>query len=913
MTRRILPFFLMLISLPLFAQVDRASLTAVVLDQSQTPIPGVTVTLTRPDTGFSTVMVTDSSGSARFTTLAPGTYSVEFALEGFASMTRNQVVLRVGENARVGVEMRAAASEAITVTADSPIVDVFKTDSSTNITPEQIESLPVADRDFQRLAFLSPGVQRERGAFRFIGGGPVIGAGGNASQSTILVNGVDLTDPALGLARTRFSQDAIREFRVIANRFDTEIGGSAGGALSIVTKSGTNDIHGNVFGFFRDDSLREQGSLEQQKNDYNRTQFGFTLGGPVMRDKLFYFGSAEQINEDNVVLFRPGGAYASTARDIKHPFEQTLLFGSADVLISGQQTAGVRVVYENFKEDNFRVGGIVDVSAGQTLERKNWNATFEHNWALSTNSSNAARVQFGGRRYFEPTNSDGVGEWFSQGNTLQRGGNILGDLLGEGTTWEIRDTLNHHLNVGRSTHDFKGGLSFQHIEERSRIDTFQSGLFIYVTDTRALPLAYLYGVGSSDVETDTNLYGFFVEDAWRPTTKLLVNLGVRYDLDTNGNNPDFEHPLVPNGRDTDTDNFQPRFSFSYDLMGNGRNVLRGGAGIFTGRFLLVPSFAELQQNGITGRVNYTRLNGALFGVPALTLDVNNPTTTGIVLKPGIALLSPTLESPESTQASLGYTMKLGSSRLYLDGEAIYVEGDNEIIIRDINFNPTGTPRRPNTNYDQINMYTNEGHSKYQAFVLSLNGNLRQRDLVTASVTFAEKENINDDFSPEFPFGYPNDPSNIEAEYGPSRGAEDYRFVLSGVFHLPLGLLAAPIYEYGSGQPWTHRLGYDRNADGKNSDRPAGVGRNSKEGPSFQSLAMRLSKGFAIGGFGTLEAIVEGFNILNEENFDVNSVNSAEFLSGPTAANPAGVRNPSFGTYRATLPPRELQLGLRWVF
>src|SRR5205085_8041765 len=119
--------------------------------------------------------------------------------------------------------------------------------SSTNIVPEQIESLPVQDRDFQRLAFITPGVERERGAFRFINGGPVIGAGGNASQATILVDGVDLTDPALGLARTRFSQDAIREFRVIQNRFDSEIGGSAGGAMSVVTKSGTNEIHGNAF------------------------------------------------------------------------------------------------------------------------------------------------------------------------------------------------------------------------------------------------------------------------------------------------------------------------------------------------------------------------------------------------------------------------------------------------------------------------------------------------------------------------------------------------------------------------------------------------------------------------------------------------------------------------------------------
>src|SRR6185369_7556195 len=205
--------------------------------------------------------------------------------------------------------MQAASSESITVSADVPVVDVHKTDSSTNILPEQIEQLPVPDRDFQRLAFIAPGVERERGGFR-------------------LVDGVDFTDQVNGLSRARFSQDAVREFRVITNRFDTEVGGSAGGALSIVTKSGTNDLHGTVFGFFRDASLRSKGALDLKKNDdYSRHQIGFTLGGPINKDKLFYFTSVEQINEDNIVLFRPGGVYAGQAADVSHPFDQTLLFG----------------------------------------------------------------------------------------------------------------------------------------------------------------------------------------------------------------------------------------------------------------------------------------------------------------------------------------------------------------------------------------------------------------------------------------------------------------------------------------------------------------------------------------------------------------------------------------------------------
>ena len=275
MTRRWLALLSLfaLMAVPAFSQIDKGSIEAVALDQSKAPLPGVTVTVTRPETGYEAIAVTDSSGIARFPALSPGNYEVTFALEGFAAVGAQRLPLRVGQEAKLSVVMQAAASESITVTAVAPIVDVHKTDSSTNILPEQIATLPVQGREFERLAFIAPGVQRERGSFRFIQGGPVIGAGGNASNATIFVDGVDLTDQVNGLSRARFSQDAVREFRVIANRFDTEIGGSAGGALSVVTKSGTNDLSGSVLGFFRDAALQTQGELETTKNEaYARRQ-----------------------------------------------------------------------------------------------------------------------------------------------------------------------------------------------------------------------------------------------------------------------------------------------------------------------------------------------------------------------------------------------------------------------------------------------------------------------------------------------------------------------------------------------------------------------------------------------------------------------------------------------------------------
>ena len=896
----------------LAAQVSTASVEVQVAGTDGTPLPGVTVTLRNTETGLTRVEVTGAQGTATLPALPPGTYRADIELQGFSPVTQEGVALRVGQTARLRATLSPAVTESIDVSTTVPLVDVYKTDTSTNIVPEQIESLPVPDRDFQRLAFIAPGVQRERGAFRFVTGGPVVGAGGNASQSTILVNGVDFTDAALGLSKIRFSQDAIGEFRVINNRYDAEIGGTAGGALSIVTRTGTNQIKGAAFGFYRADALRSQGALEQKKNDFSRDQYGVSVGGPIVRDRAHYFANFEQINERNITLFRPAGAYASRADDLDHPFDQSLAFLRLDQNLSEANTLGGNFVIERYREENFRVGGVNDESTGQRLDRDSWNITLEDVAVLSSGRLNELRGQTGRRKFFEPTNSQAVGEWFSSGNTLQTGANILGDLLGDGKEYELRDT--YHWSGG--AHEVKAGASYLHHQERSRIDTFQYGLFTYVTDTRALPLAYLYGEGSADVTYDTNRYAVFLQDDWRARPNLTVNAGIRYDLDDGGNNPGFTHPLVTKARPKDTNDIQPRVAFSFDPSTNGRNVFHGGVGLFNGRYLLVPAGVERQQNGITGRVSRTRVNGALLGLntPPFVLNPNDPTHTGVLLKPDISILAPELDTPESTQASLGWTRAL-TSHIFLDSSAVYAKGRKEIVIRDVNFAGNANPVRPNATYNQINQYTNEGRSEYKALILQLNGALKRGDLLTASVTVADKKNISDDFSPEFPFGYPNDPSNIDAEYGRSRADERYRFVLTGIIHLPWRLTLAPIYEYGSGQPWNHRLGYDFNGDGKNSDRPAGVERNDEDGPAFRQLSLRITKSIPILTGQSLDVIVEGFNVFNTVNYDVTSIDSAEFLSGPTLANPALPfrANPNFGRARATLPGREIQLGLRWAF
>jgi hypothetical protein len=912
-------------SAPAIAQVADAVIEVHAQDQSQAVLPGVTVTVLRPDTGYTQSGVTDATGTVRFNALQPGTYNVKVELSGFTTINEEGVTLRVGQTARVMTTLKVATvAETVNVTAEAPLVDVYKTDSSTNITPEQIQSLPVANRDFQSLAFLAPGVQRERGGYRFIGGGPVIGAGGNASQSTIMVDGVDFTDQTLGLARARFSQDAIGEFRVITNRFDTEIGGSAGGALSIVTKSGTNNLHGSVFGFFRDKGLRAKGKLDLAKVNYSRQQYGATIGGPIVKDRTHFFGSFEQVSEDSYALLRPGGAYASLAQDVKIPFNQSLFYGGLDTRMSDNQNVRLKLVYERVRQDNFRVGTVVDVNGGMHLDRNNVNVTAAHAWTLSNRSLNQLSVQAGRRKFDEPNNSTALAEYFSSGTTYQTGANIIGDQTDTGDVFEVRDTFFTRIGSGTWAQDLKFGGAWQHAKDSWAYPVYPKGLMIYVTDTRALPLLYVGATGSGDSDKSTELLSGFIQDDIRPSSGVTINIGLRYDIDTNGNNPDYTSPMMPTKRGRDTNNFQPRVGFSWDVTGNGQHVVRGGAGIFTGRFLLVPSHIETQLNGYTGRIVQQRVNGALYGIPALALDPANPSTTGIALTRDASRLGDTFVNPHATQVTAGYTVKLGRTGLFADFEGIYVKGDDEIIIRDLNWKGNGgtgcstaaASCRPNASFTQINAYTNEGRSKYKAFVASINGTIKGGHVVTAAFTVADKKNINDDFSPALT-DYASDPANIEAEWGRSRADERYRFTASAVLRLPYRFTLAPIFEYGSGQPWNRRYGYDYNGDGKSSDRKPGVAKFSENGPKFASVNLRATYGLQLGKRAKADVIAEFFNLTNRVNYDVNAltVNGAEYLSGPTLQNPsaAAVANPNFMKYTLTLPPFEAQLGVRFTF
>ena len=356
----------------------------------------------------------------------------------------------------------------------------------------------------------------------------------------------------------------------------------------------------------------------------------------------------------------------------------------------------------------------------------------------------------------------------------------------------MRDTFFTRLGRGRWAADLKAGGSWQHLSEAWTFPVYPHNLMIYVTDTRALPLLYVDATARGESTIASDLIAGFAQADLRPSPHVTLNLA----CDTTWTRRATTRTSPARCNRWRGARHQQRSAASrpvLDLSGDGRHVVRGGVGRFSGRFLLVPAASETQQNGFTGRIIQQRINGAVLGLPAFTLDAANPRTTGLPLPRDAVRLDSTLVNPQSTQVTGGYTARLGKTGLFADFEGIYVRGTDEIIVRDTNWRGNATGGRPNAAFNQINMYTNEGRSEDKAFVMSLNGTLKGGHLITASVTIADKQNISDDFSPALT-DYPNDPANLAAEYGRSRADERVRFVTSGVFRLPAHFTLAPIFD-----------------------------------------------------------------------------------------------------------------------
>jgi outer membrane receptor protein involved in Fe transport len=623
-------------------QTPTATLSGVVRDASGALVPNVKITARNASTGATRDATTDSEGRYSLTNLGPGQYDVRAERAGFKTAAQSGVILTVGGAAVLDLTIQIGeVSEIVEVKQEEPLIEPTKAELSRVVNERSIESLPIIGRNFVDFAKLSSGVAPGRentggGAFKEpdIGVGsaaaPRLTFGGQSELSTlILVDGADNIQNATGLPRVTPSQEAVREFRILNSTFLAEYGRALGGFVNIVTKSGTNRYNGSAYYFGMNDELNAQPLLTGPNPVLRQNQYGATIGGPLRKDKTFFFGSYEgqrraESNKFSSVVFNNLDAINVTKRFFGLTEETTNVLRANDYdgflakldhKVTNTNDVSIRYNLLDSTTEGF-LGGGGRASPVSTTRRNN--AVFDQSLVVSDTALltskvvNEARVQWARRTFdFTPV----VKEPDLEISNLIITGKTTSDM---DFYSESRLQLSDNLSVVSGGHAFKFGADFNNLRNTSRLDLFFPARVIFpslpaflapsptpvvfwwglangTTTRSALPIPFSQAVPSDIASLTTtrvnhNSYGFFGQDEWKATPQLTLTLGLRYDFETY---PD----LLVSRRDLN--NIQPRLGLAYSF--SPRTVVRAGFGIFNDRqFSSIGQLISVVQLGSAG-------------------------------------------------------------------------------------------------------------------------------------------------------------------------------------------------------------------------------------------------------------------------------------------------------------------------
>jgi hypothetical protein len=932
---------------PALAQATNGTLEGQVHDEQGLALPGVTVTASSAATGLSRSAATDSAGAFRMPGLPIGVYDLKAEIAGFAAQTR-KVSVNVGVTTSVEFRMTVAGqAEEVTVTAEVPLIDVRDTGVGEVVTSTQIENLPLNGRQFANLAALVPGVSLgfHTDPTKSTQFAPQV-VGGGGRNINYLIDGGDNNDDTVGGLVQNFPLDSIGEFKFETLRFRADSGRANGGALKVVTKSGTNELRGSVFEFFRDKSLNGKSFTEEEngleKGDYKKHQFGASLGGPIVKDRTHFFAAFERIQQDTSQVVNTEGLFPEKDGVFPLPVRENMMVGKINHQLNPDNYLSVRYGYN----DNSQPYG-----ASPLAPPENWgdstntfhSANLNWNSVLGNGKLNEFVFQYS---YFKNTitpNSDLPTEDFPNGVFV--GQSINTPQSTEQHKYQFRDDFT--WNMGR--HEMKAGVSF--INEPVLDITFSTGQqprYTHLEDARDAPISRISFNGSiggsgggSEAAIPNKQYALYLQDAWRVNDRLTLDLGVRYDLVT-GFAFDQDENIIfselqaagraglldrfPGYEDfgeepaEDKNNIAPRVGFIYDVKGDGNFVLRGGAGryydfAYTNANILFAvvgaqsSFGQIydhqDQSGIRNA------DGSFYQVgqplpPNQLTNVTNPLPTHAA--------SPLIKQPYTDQANLGFSRSLGQD-LVVEVDAVYAAGNDLGLRPRLNTRTAGgtSPRQlvgilPTTGGSDFRIDISEGVSHYKGISVALKKRWDGRLQFLASYTLSEATSSTslravDEFG-EYDVIVASEPF-ADRQEGPTRTDHRHRVTASAVWEPGAGFTISPVIRYKSAQAFNVITGTDDNRDGRNWDLPAGVETlNSGRGENFFQADVRVSKRFRFNDRVGLELIGEVFNVTNDNNPNTYVANQTSALFGqPTRFA---------GDFRQS-EQRLAQLGLRLEF
>lgn len=953
-----------LLLLPTFARADitRFDLSGVVSDGTGAVLPGVTVTLSNVDTGFSRSTVTDSGGRYSFNAVPPtGRWTLATELSGFAPQKREGLQFQANTRPEINLQLSVGGiQEAVTVEAVAPLVRTRESELSSIIEAKQVEELPTNGRNFMSLLQTSGSVVSTGNGTGGSGAFSVNGQG--IRMANFVADGVSMTGREIRTVNGEFgggnglSLDVVKELQVITNGFKAETGQTGAGTISIVTKSGTNTLSGSAYGYWRPSDWVAANLLTGAKTSQKRQQYGGTVGGPIKKDVLHYFANYEYTNIDDVSVVTSvlaPGAFPS-------PQKQKQGFVKINERFNNHNLLDARYNFNRNKQEGQSVGGLTTYDRRSNTEGRTdaFVTSLVSNFGDNKVNEVRFRYTYDVVDFYSPFTANSGAESRTPDFTdapvsvTYTGVGNLGTNPGfPQNLVEKRAQWVDHFSIVKGAHQLKTGVD---VIASWRFVTFFNnfaGTYTFAQGTpfpfnannpATFPIQFTQTFGGSGLNFKDSMVGVFAQDDWEVRRGLTLNAGLRWDKDS----------LIQG----DNNNIAPRVGFAWNLGEDAKTVVRGNTGIF---------YDTMESSGInresnTGPVGQTtidlRQGDALFptfpnrlsGFPTgantvARAQVYVPVFTGddfpLSIGDNFHRVAPYFfnsnigvqhEVAANWAVSADYTRVYGHDLLVtfdVNAPSFFAlgPGQSRTVAQANALRPLGVPNVtggpygiPFTGFRNLYLQFNGGKTEYNAVKVGITKRMSNHYALQANYTLGKAQGNVDNFrlNNSFVPGLTDIDGDRSYQWGPSDTDTRHVFVVNGTYELPLGIRVGGILFARHGFPYTGVTGLDSDGDGFSTggpganvassfgDRPASLSRNSFRLPATVTLDLSVAYERKIVGTHAIEIRVDAFNVANRHN--VTGLNN---IIGLDPANPPA----TFGTITGVRDQRQAQVALRYRF
>ena len=916
--------------------INYASLSGRVVDPSGAVVGGAKVTARQTETNQTSEAATDRDGRFRFAYLRIGPYEVSVQKQGFADTVR-KAQLTIGAAFDLPFALAVGNIQTrVQVTGEAPVLESDRTQIAGTLSQKEIADLPLSGRNYLDIALFVPGVSPTNTAANQLfaetsavpGQGLSIGSQRNFSNGFI-IDGVSANDDAAGVAGTFIGLDTVEELQVVTSGGQAELGRALGGYVNIVTKSGGNALHGDIYGYFRNSRFNAANALSNTVLPLTQAQYGASLSGPVVRDRTFYFVNFEgrDLNQSGLATIAPSAVAAINSRllavnypgplistgQFRNPVHNENLMAKVDHRFSEADQFSARYSLYHVDSINSRgAGGLSAPTASANLYDTDQTIAASNIYTISPGVVNETRLQFTNSNLSAPP-SDPIGPAVSISGVAS-----FGTLSGSPTArvnqlYEGTD----NVSIRHGAHALRFGVDFLYNDDTIAFPRTIRGSYAFSSLANFLSGTYnssgftqTFGVTKIH-QTNPNV-GFYAQDEYKVTPNLTLDIGLRYDLE-------YLRTIAKQ-----TGNVSPRGGFAWTPFGSRKLVVRGGFGLFYDRIPLRPLANALLSAGNTTVVNNLQqlsisLSPTQAGAPVFPNILGSLTIPAGVLF-NFSTMNPNMKNAYSEQGSVEIERQIGDNATLSVGYQ-HVRGLHLIISVNQNVpscTAVGTNNgcRPNPNFGNDSQYSSLADSHYDGAHISF----VQRPVKWGSYRVAYTYSKALDDVSEFFFSAPLNNFNIWQDYSRSDDDQRSRLAFEGTVHssLSAGTTAWEKLSHGfqfntsltAYSPLPFNITTGSNTIQGTGARPtingAFINRNAGEGFAILNLNLRLSRTFALTERLRLQALAEMFNSLNHVN--VATLNGV-FGAGVYPTSPAA----TFKQITAVNDPRTAQFALKLSF